>query len=89
MKNDSKRDYPTYPRQFMAYRWFKPLLCGLLFCGFFFLFASLVYLITSLAFHVTVSNVDMTICAKYLTCFAITDSSFCPLFDGCRLDEES
>ena len=56
MKALSKHDYPTYPRQFMSYRWFKPLLVGLLSGGFFFLFASLVYLITSLAFHTTISN---------------------------------
>ena len=56
MRTISKRDFTTYPRQFKAYRWFKPLLTGLLFALFFFLFVSLVYLITSVAFHTTVSS---------------------------------
>ena len=51
-----ERDFTTYPRQFKAYRWFKPLLTGLLFVLFFFLSASFVHLITSLAFHTTVSS---------------------------------
>ena len=40
----------------MTYRWFKPLLVGLLSVVFFFLFLSLVYLVTSLAFHTTVTS---------------------------------
>ena len=56
MKTISERDFTTYPRQFKAYRWFKPLLTGLLFVLFFFLFVSFVYLITRPAFHTTVSS---------------------------------
>lgn len=56
IKSSQERDFTTYPRQFTAYRWFKPFVIGLLFILFFLLFASLVYLITSLAFHTTVSS---------------------------------
>ena len=56
MRTLRERDFTTYPRQFKAYRWFKPLLTGLLFVLFFFLSASFVHLITSLAFHTTVSS---------------------------------
>ena len=31
MKTFTERDYITYPRQFKAYKWFKPILVGLLF----------------------------------------------------------
>ena len=55
MKNFGERDFTTYPRRFLAYRWYKPLLTGLLFILFYFLLASLVYLITSTVFHTTVS----------------------------------
>ena len=56
MDSLSERDFATYPRRFKTYRWFKPLLVGLLFFVFYFLFASLIYLITSLAFHTTVQT---------------------------------
>lgn len=56
MKMINDHDFATYPRQFKTYRWYKPLLVGLLFIVFYFLFASLVYLITSLVFHTTVSS---------------------------------
>ena len=55
MKNDIQRDFATYPRNFNTYKWFKPLLVGLLFFVFYFLFAALIYLITSLVFHTNVS----------------------------------
>ena len=55
MKKIDDRDFTTYPRRFLAYRWYKPLLTGLLFILFYFLLASLVYLITSTVFHTTVS----------------------------------
>ena len=55
MKNDVQRDFATYPRNFNTYKWFKPLLVGLLFFVFYFLFASLIYLITSLVFHTNIS----------------------------------
>ena len=55
MKNFGERDFTTYPRRFLSYRWYKPLLTGLLFILFYFLLASLVYLITSTVFHTTFS----------------------------------
>ena len=36
MKNFGERDFTTYPRRFLAYRWYKPLLTGLLFILFYF-----------------------------------------------------
>ncbi len=56
MKRASERDFATYPRRFVTYRWFKPLLVGLLCVVFFFVFLSMVYLITSIAFHTTVTS---------------------------------
>ena len=56
MRNLSEREFTTYPRKFNAYRWFKPILVGLLFIVFYFLFASLVFLITSLVFRTTVTS---------------------------------
>lgn len=56
MKTDSKRDFATYPRNFSTYRWFKPLITVLLFIVFYFIFLSIVYLITGLAFHTTVTS---------------------------------
>lgn len=56
MNTVNERDFTTYPRQFKAYRWFKPLLSGILSIIFAFLFAALVYLITSVAFHTNVSS---------------------------------
>lgn len=55
MNSIRERSFITYPRQFNAYRWYKPFLTGLLFLLFFLLSASLVYLITSLLFHTTVT----------------------------------
>ena len=55
MKNFGDRDFTTYPRRFLSYRWYKPLLTGLLFILFYFLLASLVNLITSTVFHTTFS----------------------------------
>ena len=56
MKNANEHDFPTYPRQFKAYRWYKPLLVGLLYFVFYLLLASLIYLITRLVFHTTVTG---------------------------------
>lgn len=36
MNTVSEREFTTYPRQFKAYRWFRPILVGLLFIVFFF-----------------------------------------------------
>ena len=56
MNTVTEHDFTTYPRNFKAYRWFKPILVGLLFFVFYFLFASLVYLVTSLVFHTTATS---------------------------------
>ena len=56
MKTFNERDFATYPRNYKAYRWYKPLLVGVLYAVFFFLFLSIVYLITSLAFHTVVTS---------------------------------
>ena len=56
MKSFAGRDFATYPRRFISYRWFKPLLTGLLYVAFFFIFLSIVFLITSLIFHTTVTS---------------------------------
>lgn len=36
MRPVPEHEYPTYPRRFTAYRWYKPLLAGLLFAALFF-----------------------------------------------------
>ena len=60
MKTARVREFTTYPRQFKAYRWFKPILVGLVFVAFYFLFAALVYLITVMVFktNITVTGYD-------------------------------
>ena len=39
MKPVKEHDYTTYPRRFVTYRWYKPLLVGLLFVVFYLIFA--------------------------------------------------
>ena len=56
MKKVRERDFTTYPRQFKTYRWFKPILVGILFGVFFLLFASFVYLMTAMVFKTTIST---------------------------------
>ncbi|MBQ9643742.1 MAG: CPBP family intramembrane metalloprotease [Lachnospiraceae bacterium] len=36
---EKERDYTTYPRKFVSYRWFKPLLTGILFMIFYYIFS--------------------------------------------------
>ena len=36
---EKERDYTTYPRKFVTYKWFKPLLTGALFMVFYFIFS--------------------------------------------------
>ena len=47
MKDFREREFATYPRRFIAYRWYKPILVGLLAAVFYLLFAAIVYLITA------------------------------------------
>ncbi|MBR4456354.1 MAG: CPBP family intramembrane metalloprotease [Solobacterium sp.] len=56
METVTEREFATYPRNFLRYRWFRPILVGLLFIAFYLLLASLVFLITSLGFHTTVTG---------------------------------
>ena len=56
MARFKERDFATYPLRFKTYKWFKPLLVGLLYIVFFFIFLSIVYLISSIAFHTTVTS---------------------------------
>lgn len=55
MKDFREREFATYPRRFIAYRWYKPILVGLLAAVFYLLFAAIVYLITYLVFGTGVS----------------------------------
>ena len=55
MKDFRVREFATYPRRFIAYRWYKPILVGLLAAVFYLLFAAIVYLITYLVFGTGVS----------------------------------
>ncbi len=50
MKIFTERDHITYPRRFKAYRWYKPLLVGLLFIVFLFIFNMTVEQITRMVF---------------------------------------
>lgn len=56
MKRVTERDFAIYPLKFKTYRWFKPLMVCLMYIVFFFIFLSIVYLITSIAFHTTVTT---------------------------------
>ncbi len=56
METVKNREFTTYPRNFIRYRWFRPILVGLLLIVFYLLLASLVFLITSLVFHTTVTG---------------------------------
>ncbi|MBO7698521.1 MAG: CPBP family intramembrane metalloprotease [Erysipelotrichaceae bacterium] len=50
MKTFTERDYITYPRNFKAYRWYKPLLVGFFFIIFLFIFNMSVEYITRTLF---------------------------------------
>ena len=56
MKTIEKRDFITYPRQFSAYKWYKPLFVGALYLLFFIGFGFVIDLITKLGFHTVVSS---------------------------------
>lgn len=57
MRSESKhfspetRDYTLYPREFVTYRWYRPLLTGLLLVVFYFIFALLMILCASFVTH--------------------------------------
>ena len=56
MKTFTERDYITYPRRFKAYRWYKPLLVGMLFIVFLFIFNMAVEQITRTVFGATIQD---------------------------------
>ena len=56
MKTFTERDYITYPRRFKAYRWYKPLLVGLLFIVFLFIFNMAVEQITRTVFGTLIQD---------------------------------
>lgn len=56
MKNNDEHNYALYPRRFDAYRWYKPILVGLLFPVFLLIFVLAVQYITKIVFHASVSN---------------------------------
>ena len=56
MKTFTERDYITYPRRFKAYRWNKPLLVGLLFIVFLFIFNMAVEQITRTVFGIAIQD---------------------------------
>ena len=56
MKTIREHDYATYPRRFDSYRWYKPLLVGLLFVVFYLVFSLLIEIATKLLFSAHVSS---------------------------------
>ena len=50
MKPGSEHEFTTYPRRFNGYRWYKPLLVGVLFLVFLIVFTFIVSLLTKLIF---------------------------------------
>ena len=56
MKAFKERDFITYPRQFTAYKWFKPLLVGALFLVFLFITDMAVQQITKAVFQTVVTS---------------------------------
>lgn len=56
MKTIEKHDFITYPRQFSAYKWYKPLLVGALHLLFFVGFGLVIELITKLGLHTVVNS---------------------------------
>ena len=56
MKTFTERDFITYPRQFKAYKWYKPILAGLLFIVFLFFTNMLVEYITRTVFHTAITD---------------------------------
>ena len=58
MRTIDEHDFGTYPRRFNAYRWFKPLLVGLLFVVFKILFDSIINSLTEMLFSITASGMN-------------------------------
>ena len=56
MRTVSEHGFTTYPRRFDAYRWYKPLLVGALFCVFLMVCLFAIEPITKMLFGVTVSS---------------------------------
>ena len=56
MNDTDKRDFATYPRRFNGYKWYKPLLVGLLFVLFNLICVIAIEIITKLIFSVNVSS---------------------------------
>lgn len=56
MKTEVSREYTTYPRQFVTYKWFKPLLVALIFAVLYVLSAFLITFLTRVLFGTTVSS---------------------------------
>jgi hypothetical protein len=56
MKPFTERDFITYPRQFKAYRWYKPILTGLLFLVFLFITNMAVEYITKTVFGAVITD---------------------------------
>ena len=57
MRTVTEHEYTTYPRRFDAYKWYKPILVGLLFLAFDAVFSmGLINLLTKLLFGATVSS---------------------------------
>ena len=56
MNNTDEHNYATYPRRFYAYKWYKPLLVGLLFAVFYIIFSFLIEIATKLLFSANVSS---------------------------------
>ena len=56
MKTFTERDFITYPRQFRAYRWYKPILTGLLFLVFLFITNMTVDSITRSVFNSVITD---------------------------------
>ena len=56
MKTIREHDFATYPRKFDGYRWYKPLLVGILFVVFYIIFSFLIEIATKLLFSANVSS---------------------------------
>lgn len=56
MRTVPEHEYTTYPRRFNAYKWFKPLLVGLLFAVFYLILGLAVTLITKVLFGSSVAS---------------------------------
>ena len=62
-ENNSDHDFLTYPRRFLSYRWYKPLLVALLTVLFAFIFALLIYIPVNVFSVVTSQDTSSVITA--------------------------